>query len=260
MTDAAADAAELAATLIAARHSGERLDPAPPGGPETLAAAYTVQDAYIAAMGEPVVGWKVGMTNAAAQAAGGIDEPIAGPMFESAVVQSPARLTTPAEALRLIECEFGFRMATDLPARATPYTADEVADAVASLHPAVEVVDVHLPGGLKAGPRWAIADGGGNLFWVPGPATTDWQAGELPDRAVSVSLNGAPQGAGTAAAALGNPVTVLAWLANHLTGRGRHLRAGDWVSTGLCTPLFSAAPGDRVEADYGALGTVEVSF
>ncbi len=121
-------------------------------------------------------------------------------------------------------------------------------------------MDIHLPGGLKAGARWAAADGGGNLFWVPGAGTTDWQPGDLPDRAVAVSLNGVPQGEGTAAAALGNPLAVLAWLANHLIGRGLHLRAGDWVSTGLCTPLFSAAPADRVEADYGALGTVRIGF
>jgi len=260
MTDTAASAATLAAILIAARRSGERLAAAPPGGPDTLAAAYAIQDAYIAAMEEPVVGWRVGMTNKAAQAAGGIDEPFAGPMFASAVVPSPAELTTPAEALRLVECEFGFRMATDLPSREAPYTQAAVAGAVASLHPAVEVVDIHLPGGLKAGARWAVADGGGNQFWVPGAGTTDWQPGNLPDRTVSVSLNGVPQGEGTAAAALGNPLAVLAWLANHLVGRDLHLRAGDWVSTGLCTPLFSAAPGDRVEADYGPLGSVEIGF
>ena len=53
---------------------------------------------------------------------------------------------------------------------------------------------------------------------------------------------------------------LLAWLANHLIGRGLFLRAGDWVSTGLCTPVFSASLGDRIEADYAALGTVRVQF
>jgi len=260
VTLATFDAATLADTFVALRASGARLDAPPPGGPETMAQAYAVQDAYIARMTEPVVGWKVGMTNAAAQEAGGIDEPMAGPLFESAVVPSPADLATPPEALRIVECEFGFRMATDLPAQDAPYTEAAVAAAVATLHPAVEIVDVHLPGGLKAGPRWAAADGGGNMYWVPGAGTTDWSPGELPERSVSVFLNGERQGDGTAAAALGNPVTVLAWLANHLIGRGLFLRAGDWVSTCLCTPMFSAAPGDRIEADYAALGTVQVQF
>ncbi len=114
------DGAALAAILIAARRSGERLAAAPPGGPESMAQAYAVQDAYIAAMDEPVVGWKVGMTNKAAQQAGGIDEPFAGPLFDSAVVPSPAELETPPQALRLVECEFGFRMAVDLPAQTAP--------------------------------------------------------------------------------------------------------------------------------------------
>ena len=207
------DGAALADTLVAARRSGARLDPAPPGEPETLAEAYAVQDAYIAAMGEPLVGWKVGMTNKAVQEAFAIDHPIAGPLFSSTVVPSPAALRTPPEALRLVECEFGFRMGADLPPRATPYDEAAAAEAVATLHPAIEVVDIHVPGGLHAGPRWAIADGGGNLYWVPGEGTADWQADELPGRTVSVSLNGVPQGEGTAAAALGSPVTVLAWLA-----------------------------------------------
>ncbi len=254
------EATALAATLVAVRKSGARLAEAPPGGPETMDQAYAVQDAYIAAVGEPVVGWKVGMTNKAAQQAGGINEPMAGPLLQSAVVPSPASLSTPPEALRIVECEFGFRMAADLPPRDAPYGEEDVAAAVGSLHPAIEVVDVHLPGGMQAGPRWAVADGGGNMFWVPGAGTTDWSADELPGRPVSVALNGVAQGSGTAAAALGNPVTVLAWLANHLLGRERQLRAGDWVSTGLCTPMFSAAPGDRVVADFAALGTVEVGF
>jgi len=253
------DAATLADTFVALRASGARLDAPPPGDPETMAQAYAVQEAYIARMAEPVVGWKVGMTNAAAQEAGGIDEPIAGPLFQSAVVPSPADLATPPEALRIVECEFGFRMATDLPAQDAPYTEAAVAAAVATLHPAVEIVDVHLPAGLKAGPRWVAADGGGNMYWVPGAGTTDWDPDELPERSVSVFRNGEPQGDGTAAA-LDNPVSVLAWLANHLIGRGLFLRAGDWVSTGLRTPIFSAAPGDRIEADYAALGTVRVQF
>ena len=54
-----------------------------------------------------------------------------------------------------------------------------------------------------------------------------------------------------------------------LTGRLCHcedkfetlnLKKGQKISTGTLTPVIAAAPGDTLEADFGALGTVAVSF
>ena len=60
--------------------------------------------------------------------------------------------------------------------------------------------------------------------------------------------------------ALGNPTNVVLWLANQQSARGRGLKAGEIVSTGTCTGLDPVRPGDRVQADFGGLGTVDVSF
>ena len=38
------------------------------------------------------------------------------------------------------------------------------------------------------------------------------------------------------------------------------LKKGQKISTGTLTPVIAAAPGDTLEADFGALGTVAVSF
>mmetsp|Transcript_41804 Transcript_41804/g.131340 ORF Transcript_41804/g.131340 Transcript_41804/m.131340 type:complete len:171 (+) Transcript_41804:550-1062(+) len=51
--------------------------------------------------------------------------------------------------------------------------------------------------------------------------------------AATLSVNGAPAAKGSGAAAPGGgPVEALAWLANHLNGRGLELRAGQLVATG----------------------------
>jgi 2-keto-4-pentenoate hydratase len=55
-------------------------------------------------------------------------------------------------------------------------------------------------------------------------------------------------------------VTSLTWLANWLRKRGRGLTAGEIVSTGTCTGHFFAAPGDRLEVDFGPVGRVEILY
>ena len=59
---------------------------------------------------------------------------------------------------------------------------------------------------------------------------------------------------------LGNPLNVVAWLANELPKHGRALHRGDKITTGTTAEVYLANPGDRITADFGALGSVEVRF
>ena len=52
----------------------------------------------------------------------------------------------------------------------------------------------------------------------------------------------------------------LVWLANTLCEQGKMLKTGDLVSTGVCTDIYLAEPGDHIVADFGKLGIAEVSF
>ncbi len=65
---------------------------------------------------------------------------------------------------------------------------------------------------------------------------------------------------GVGANALGDPLNVLEWTANHLSALGDGIRAGEVVSTGTCTGLTPIAPGETLVADFGDLGRVEVRF
>jgi 2-keto-4-pentenoate hydratase len=55
---------------------------------------------------------------------------------------------------------------------------------------------------------------------------------------------------------LGDPRAALAWLVNELSGLGITLGAGQVVTTGTCIVPPAIAPGDRFDADFGALGRV----
>ena len=59
---------------------------------------------------------------------------------------------------------------------------------------------------------------------------------------------------------MGHPLNALAWLANHLNARGEALERGDLVTTGTCSPIRFAEPGDVVIADFGAFGRAEVEL
>ena len=65
---------------------------------------------------------------------------------------------------------------------------------------------------------------------------------------------------GSGAAVLGNPLTVVAWLANELPKFGRRLSKGDRITTGVTTDIYLARPGDRLVADFGRLGKVSTAF
>ena len=59
---------------------------------------------------------------------------------------------------------------------------------------------------------------------------------------------------------LGNPLNAVAWLANELPRRGVRLVQGDRISTGVTTDIYFAKAGDRIKADFGTLGSLEISF
>ena len=65
---------------------------------------------------------------------------------------------------------------------------------------------------------------------------------------------------GSGAAVLGNPLNVVAWLANELSKFGRKLQKGDKITTGVTTDIYLAQPGDHLAADFGAMGRVEMEF
>jgi 2-keto-4-pentenoate hydratase len=59
---------------------------------------------------------------------------------------------------------------------------------------------------------------------------------------------------------LEDPLNALAWLANELPRWGRSLQAGEFVTTGTCTDVYTAQAGDEIRADFGALGSVELKL
>jgi 2-keto-4-pentenoate hydratase len=147
---------------------------------------------------------------------------------------------------------------------AAPRSQAEVLAAVVSLHPDFEVPDSRFAVFTQAGEAQLLADNAccGPFIFGP-PAPDDWRTLDLSAHRVHTSVAGADDKPrysrdGIGSAALGDPRTALTWLANDLSARGITLRAGEFVSTGTCMVPLEIQPGDRVRADYGALGVIDI--
>ena len=235
--------------------------------PATAAEGYGIQAAVRAARGGTLAGFKIGATSEVAQTLLATKEPFHGCLFADGVHDSPAALSAEATIFRLIEPEFAFRLSTDLPARKAPYGREELAAAVADLHPAFEVVNSAFgETWTEAGLAQLIADNGVHDCLVLGPAAADWRDLDLANHEVVFEIDGAEIGRGQGANVLGHPLDALAWLANlgvladPDTQIRRGLRAGDLITTGLLTPFVYAEAGSTLRADYGSLGAVELAF
>ena len=133
--------------------------------------------------------------------------------------------------------------------------------AVAWVGPAFEIVGTRLEGGLAGAGTLAIADGGANIDFVRGPTGEAWRDADLTAHPVTLRINGVEVASGNSAMLVfGDPISGVAWLANHPELGVRGLKAGDVVTTGTCTGIKPLSPGDEAEADYGALGTVRARF
>ena len=251
----------LAQLLWDARRFGRvvRLEDIDP--PKTGAEAHAIQHAIAALSSYPSRGFKVGSTSLEAQRILGTDEPGAGLLLAPYVFESPARIAIVPEHTPAVEGEFALRLGRDLPPRDAPYTLAEAAAAVDAVAGAIEVVGSRFAGGLAGkGRLLTTADCSANIAFVGGRWHEGFHLADLANHGVTMTVGGVTRGSGTGSRALGDPLNVLVWLANRQSANGHGLKAGEIVSTGTCTGLDAVAPGDRVRADFGTLGAVEIVF
>jgi 2-keto-4-pentenoate hydratase len=213
-------------------------------------------------LGYQGAGWKVGAASMEVRRAESIPSPSPGRIYQHTVFAAPATIGPQFFInYRLCECEFALELATDFPPRAKPYTEAEAREGVRALLPVIEIGDsVFSDWYSLSGYFGGMYDNGGGAALVEGHRVDDWRSIDLPAAGIDLYVNDSYIKSGRGAEAMGHPVTSLTWMLNWLRERGRTARAGEVVSTGTCTAHCFVAPGDRVSADFGALGLVEVSF
>lgn len=244
--------ARIAGALLEARRANRVLpaltaDDVPVSMPE----AFAVQRDMTRLIDQPIAGWKVGyvrdvrLTHA--------------PVYRDACVASGARVRLTASAAPAVEGEIGFVLARDLPPRATPYTPDEVADAVGSVCAAIEIGAPRLATFMEAPLEHKIADNMGNCALVYGSGTQDWRDLALDSLRVTLAIDGVIVTEAVGGNAAGNPFDALVALAN-APYKQEPLRAGQVVITGTCTGIYPARAGIEARVVFEKLGEVSVTL
>ena len=245
------DAARL--LLSARRDPTQRLHSLPEAmRPKTEAQAYLIQRAIITDLGG-IGGWKVGSP--------GPDGPVnCAPLPAAAIQDSPATITG---SDRLVEAEIALRLAHDLPPRDPPYTRAEVLAAIASAHPAIEVLQTRYLDVAAVDPLSALADSLSHFGLVVGPAIPGWQSLDLAAETVRLSVNGPENGAHIKTGA-GNPagdmIRMVLWLANEGAHWAGGLYAGQVVTTGSWTGKDPVPPGGEARIRFDHAGEATVRF
>ena len=229
--------------------------------PRSVGEAYDVQDAFISLKARqrgPIAGYKLALSTPQMRRMVGYGDSIAGVLLSDGLQRSPARVRASDYTRLLVEFEIGLQLGADLPASDAPFARPDVARAIAGVLPALELADDRDAdyAGLSRNLLHLIADNAWNEGAVLGSPVSDWQALDLAGLRGLATINGVGVGEGRGGDALGHPLEALAWIANHLAGRGRSLRAGDVVITGSIVTSKFPRPGDHVQFSVEHLGEV----
>lgn len=250
MTD---EACRRAAALLVAGRRGTPIEALPadlrPRSPDDT---YAIQRRVAEVCG-PIGGWKVG------GAAG--TTPLCAPMPAAWTTGDGVSRSGQTHRLRLVEAEVAFRLGDDLPPRASVYTRDEIVAAVATVHPAIEILESAFVAPLSGDARSASADLQIHGGFVAGIGISTWREIDFATVGVSLAVAGVVRAEGRGSNPAGSDlVGLVVWLANEGAVRTGGLRAGQFVTTGNWTGEQYAPAGAEVAVRFDRLGRVTTRF
>lgn len=239
-----------ASALSQAIAGGARLAALPGPGPASEAQAYAVQDAIIRTVGTRG-GWKVSpLREGKARCA-----PIPARFF----VDTPAQFDAAFLDSCLAEVEIAVRFKADPLGQGWALSPANLADCIASVHPAIELLSSRFAVPDSAPVLHRLADLQGCAAVILGAATADWSGLEFADLPFTLSLAGQEVSLKLNSPTTEQTLEALCWLADHAAARGAPLKAGDVVITGARLGPVSLQGVRDCRALIGTLGPVALS-
>jgi 2-keto-4-pentenoate hydratase len=252
---------DFAAQLAQAEATKVGIDPLIVSDPEiTVDEAYYIQLENIKKKleaGQKIVGKKIGLTSVAVQKMLGVDEPDYGHLLDNMVVENGGTIDTKDMLQPKVEGEIAFILKKDL--KGPNVTAVDVIQATDYVVPALEIVDSRIQD-WKISLRDTVSDNASSGLYVLGGKPTKLEDINLELVGMALYQNGEVANTGVGAAALGNPATCVAWLANRLADYDITLKAGEVILSGALSGMVAANPGDNFVARFAHLGQVSVNF
>ncbi|HEY0813931.1 MAG TPA: fumarylacetoacetate hydrolase family protein [Pseudonocardia sp.] len=253
------DAPAKARALYDARRTRVPIPPFTDADPALgMADGYAIQRELIdllLADGDRIIGHKVGLTSKPMQQMVGVDSPDFGPVLASTVYRDGDTIPVSRFIAPKIEAEIVFVLGERL--MGPGVTGTQAHAAIAGAVAAMEIVDSRI-----ADWRIKLADTVADLASNGAMATSSRVVpiADIDTRLVGMTLtrNGELIDTGAGAAALGDPVAVVAWLANVLGDDGVALEPGHMIMTGALHAAVPMTAGDVFRAEFDRLGPITV--
>ena len=253
------DAPAKARALYDARRTRVPIPPFTDDDPSLgMADGYAIQRELVELLladGDRIVGHKVGLTSKPMQKMVGVDSPDYGPVLASTIYRDGDTIPAGRFIAPKIEAEIVFVIGERL--EGPDVTVTQAHAAIAGAVAAMEIVDSRI-----ADWRIKLADTVADLASNGAMATSSRivPITDIDTRLIGMTLsrNGELIDTGAGAAALGDPVAVVAWLANVLGGDGVALEPGHLIMTGALHAAVPMTPGDVFRAEFDRLGPITV--
>lgn len=239
--------------LLDARRTGQKLADLPAElQPTSVEEIYFVHDAMAVAYGE-IGGWKIGAPTPDAT-------PLFAPMPLEWIGPDGSVLKGDRITFRGLEAEIAFKVGKDLPPRETPYTREEVLDAMESCHPAIEELETAYEDPSAAARNSMLADLQMHGAFIHGPAYADWRNLDFSKESVTLAVDGIVRVERVGSNTSGDLLRLLPYLANEGAARTGGLKRGQWITTGSWTGNTLASAGSTVDVVFGTVGDVHLRF
>lgn len=227
--------------------------------PHDESEAYAIQTEVLHRLGARVGGWKASLAS--------LSEGQSAPLYTAAIHDSPVRIrssqlpTRGSHAIG-IEAEIAFRLQSALAPRldGQPHERSAVLDAIGTAHAVIELCVCRFARFETAPALDKLADNLIHEALIVGPAHTGWRRLDMAQLPLALYIDGQAVHRGMGGHPLNDPLAPVVWLARHLNTLGLTLEAGQIVITGSCCGIRFVTGDARVEAVFGGLGAVGVSF
>ncbi|MEI3605990.1 2-keto-4-pentenoate hydratase [Pseudogracilibacillus sp. SE30717A] len=226
----------------------------------------TVEDAYHIQLeivkkkveqGKTIIGKKIGLTSKAMQEMLNVDEPDYGHLFDDMKVNNGDTVNIKSMIAPKVEAEIGFMLKEDL--TGPNITFLDVVMATEYIVPTLEIIDSRIED-WKIKLIDTVADNGSSAKVVIGDQVKKLEEINLRTNGMILKKNNEIIATGSGSAALGHPAQAIAWLANKLAEFDISLKKGELILPGALSSAVAITSGDEIVADFGPLGTVNVSF
>lgn len=261
------DHARAAADLLEAERSGQQIGLLSLRHPEMgMDDAYAIQAAIRAAKlaeGRSVIGWKIGLTSKAMQAALNIDIPDSGILFDDMLFASGGRVPKGRFIQPRVEAEIAFVMKA--PLAGADVTREDVLAATDYVTPSLEILDTRITrADAKTGRARnvfdTISDNAANAGVVLGTERHAVDAFDLRWVGAITSRNDEVEETGLGAGVLNDPVESVVWLARRMAQYGQTIEPGQIILSGSFIRPVECPPGSEIHADFGGFGEVKIAF